>query len=652
MKNLIKNLIRNQYTPLTLFILSGILSDALLRALTLKEIFYWKPIAASMAILTFLSIFPLLMNYRRMEKIFTVLSFFVAVLSSANYLYYKHFDSFISFSIIHQVQFLGKMAGSVSSTLDIKVLLFLIPPMGFVLGMKKLKKINYFNKMERQGYTVNLLRPLSMGILCLLSVLMTLTSTDYSRLVKQWNRPYLLQNLGVFSYTIADAVKSAVGPSTVLAQLDDEVIEEYVDNLIDSNTDKDGEEQVQTTINYKDIFKGRDVYVIHYESAQTFARDLEYGDGAVTPFLNKMAEEGLSFNNFYPQHSVGTSSDSEFTFNTSLYPINNGTVFMSHFDREFLTLQHLLKDEGYFSVSMHGNNGDFWNRNVMHQTLGYDNYFSKNDYIIDEEIGLGLSDKSFFRQSVEKIKNLKAEKGKVIATLITLTNHYPFDDVEKYGQFGVGHLEGTVIGNYLKSYHYADTALESFITQMDEEGLLDNAVVVLYGDHHAQIPAADYELLYNYNPLTDGYYTAEDSEYTSIENISRRKIFRTPFIIWTKDRAVDMEVNTPMGMVDALPTLGNMLGVLNEYQLGTDVMNTDENRVIFPDGSWIDDSHYYSASSTTYYDLLGNQVEEDDILLSKTHEVEEKLLLSNTMLNGDVIRMRRESKIDNHNFTE
>lgn len=53
---------------------------------------------------------------------------------------------------------------------------------------------------------------------------------------------------------------------------------------------------------------------------------------AYTPFLKKLSLESLFFNNFYPQHSLGTSSDSEFTFSTSLYLINNRKVFIDHAD--------------------------------------------------------------------------------------------------------------------------------------------------------------------------------------------------------------------------------------------------------------------------------------------------------------------------------
>ena len=131
---------------------------------------------------------------------------------------------------------------------------------------------------------------------------------------------------------------------------------------------------------------------------QTFPMYLSFNDEEVTPNLNKLAEEGIFFSNFYSQVGVGTSSDAEFTFNTSLMPSTKGTVFVNYFDREYVSTPKLLKEKGYYTFSMHGNTGEFWNRNTMHENLGYDKFYSKDSYVIDETIGLGLSDKSFFSQ--------------------------------------------------------------------------------------------------------------------------------------------------------------------------------------------------------------------------------------------------------------
>lgn len=87
-----------------------------------------------------------------------------------------------------------------------------------------------------------------------------------------------------------------------------------------------------------------------------------------------------------------------------------------------------------------------------------------------------------------------------------LSNHTPFDDLDKYGEFPVDYkinivnedgieeeitrpyMEGTSMGNYLKSVHYADAAIGEFIAGLETEGLLKDTVIVIYGDHDARLP--------------------------------------------------------------------------------------------------------------------------------------------------------------------
>src|SRR5574344_1948775 len=100
--------------------------------------------------------------------------------------------------------------------------------------------------------------------------------------------------------------------------------------------------------------------------------------------------------------------DTELTFNTSLLPASSGTVFVSYWDRLYsYSTQNLLKQKGYYTFSMHGNNCTMWNRNNMYPSLGYDKFYCYKDaYNIDDVIGIGLSDKSFFRQSTDIIADI------------------------------------------------------------------------------------------------------------------------------------------------------------------------------------------------------------------------------------------------------
>lgn len=78
---------------------------------------------------------------------------------------------------------------------------------------------------------------------------------------------------------------------------------------------------------------------------QEFVMKLKFNNKEVTPNLNRLSREGIFFSNFYSQVGVGTSSDAEFTFNTSLMPSTKGTVFVNFFDREYVAIPKLLKEK-------------------------------------------------------------------------------------------------------------------------------------------------------------------------------------------------------------------------------------------------------------------------------------------------------------------
>ena len=185
---------------------------------------------------------------------------------------------------------------------------------------------------------------------------------------------------------------------------------------------------------------------------------------------------------------------------------------------------------------MHGNVGDFWNRLKMHKSLGYDKFYYKDYYKIDETIGFsgtGLSDKSFFKQSVPIIKKVSEQENKPFyATLITLSNHTPWDDLDlmdkfptdykiktKSGTVSRTYLEGTIMGNYFRSVHYADQAIGQFIEELDKSGLLENTVIIIYGDHDARLSSEYYNILYNYDPINDKLLTEKDAKYKKIDEL-------------------------------------------------------------------------------------------------------------------------------------
>ena len=178
------------------------------------------------------------------------------------------------------------------------------------------------------------------------------------------------------------------------------------------------------------------------------------------------------------------------------------------------------------------------------------------------------------------------------------------------------YLEDKALGRYIKALNYMDKCIGEFLDNMDKEGLLDNTVIVIYGDHDARISKNHYDYMYNYDAKLDKVLNEDDEGYIEFNDYDYELSKKVPLIIWSKDLEESKEISTPMGMIDVLPTLGNMLNVYNKYALGTDIMgiNNNDNVVVFKDGSYVTSKIYYSAKNNEAYTLSNGVINEDYIL--------------------------------------
>ena len=170
-----------------------------------------------------------------------------------------------------------------------------------------------------------------------------------------------------------------------------------------------------------------------------------------------------------------------------------------------------------------------------------------------------------------------------------LTNHTPFYNEGKVN-FDVGDLEGTIIGDYIKLVHYADEAIGELFNKLDKENLLDDIVIVLYGDHDAKLKTSDYEAYLKYV-----YNIDEKLDFYGYEDLTK-----VPLLIWTKDKLVSGRVDNIMSSLDVTPTLANMLGFESKYALGNDIFSVEDNIVVFPNGNFRTDKIYYNSQLGEY----------------------------------------------------
>ena len=643
------------------FVITGVINASLLRAFcmpTLESIFSIQAFLADAAVVIIIGSFGYFLKPKHRFLYYMIFNIFLTAICMINSVYYTYYTSFASISMLSLTQYVGEVGDAVTeNVIQLKDLIYIIGPIVMFFINRKLKKQNYYKRIEvrserkKKAFTTLITGACIAGVF-----LLTLTPTDISRLLKQWNKEYIVQCFGIYVYQGNDVI-STIQPTINSMFGYDKANKNFIEYF-------EGKENVQTN-EYTNIFEGKNVLVIHAESMQTNPMYLTFNGQEVTPNLNKLAREGMFFSNYYSQVSVGTSSDAELTFNTSLMPTKSGTAFVSYSDRTYISTPSLLKEKGYYTFSMHANNGDFWNRRVMHNSLGYEKFYSKADYKITDEsiIGLGLNDHEFFTQSVEKLKKIDSKHDNWYGLMIMLSNHTPFSDTDKYGEFDVDiketitnpdgtteevsypYLEGTKLGNYYKSYHYADSALGHLIDELDNAGLLEDTVLVIYGDHDARISKKEYNYQNNYDKEEDELLDKDDENYVEYDSYQYELGRKVPFIIWTKDMKgtkLNQEIPNVMGMYDAMPTLGNMLGFYNEYALGHDIFNIkDKNIVVFPNGNWVTNKVYYNSQKGEYLSLVNEAVSEEEI--KNNNDYATKLLdVSNDIIVFDLLKPKEE----------
>ena len=381
---------------------------------------------------------------------------------------------------------------------------------------------------------------------------------------------FLTNHINDVFYSVMDSISaSSITPEEVIQQ-----VEEI-------------KETPAVTDRYQGIAKGKNLIVIQIESLQNFVIGATYNGQEITPNLNKLiSDNSLYFNNYYANIGKGNTSDAEFSTLNSLYPVIDRECYSLYTENTYNGLPWLLRDEGYYAFAVHGYEGSFWNREAAYPYQGFQEFYSQEDLESDEIIGLGISDKSMFRQTVDL---LKQQEGPYFSFIITLTNHHPYEmDEEYYSLELLEEDKGTPFGRYLETVRYTDEAIGEFIEQLKAEGLYEDTVIALYGDHHGLNATMDE----NYKSVTN--FLGKDYDFDEMFNI--------PLIVHIPGSGITETVSTVGGQIDFLPTIANLfdIDIPQPYVLGRDLLNCNEGFVAFTvylfEGSFVKNNVMFEVS--------------------------------------------------------
>ncbi|MEH7303305.1 LTA synthase family protein [Neobacillus drentensis] len=544
-----------------------------------------------------------------------VIEFLMSFLLYANVLFYRFFNDFITLPTLTQTQNFGDVSGSVTSLLRPYDFLFFIDIV-ILIGLLafRLVKIEIKDMNRRK---VSVLFSLSLAISC---ANLSLAEVDRPQLLTRgFDRNYIVKYLGMYNYTIYDAVKSTkASAQRVMANSDDmtEVINYTRSNYAEPNP------------NYFGAGKGMNVIYLHLESMQNFLINYKLNGEEVTPFLNSLVNEKntLYFDNFYHQTGQGKTSDAEFMLENSLYGLPQGSAFTTKGLNTYQAAPAILGQQGYTSAVFHGNSGSFWNRNEIYKSLGYKKFFDGNYYQLNSEdlAEYGLMDKPFYNQSIPLLETLPEP---FYTKFITVSNHYPYPIPAKDATIAPATTGDKSVDQYFQTARYADEALKQFFDYLKQSGLYDRSIIIMYGDH--------YGISENHNKAMKQIIGKEITPFES-SGLQRVPLFiRVPGM----EGGVNHEYG---GQIDILPTLLHLLGTdTKDYvQFGTDLLSDQHDDLVpFRNGDFVSPT-ITSVDGKFYDSTTGMKLEQDKIEEAKKYQksVMQKLALSDKVVNGDLLR--------------
>ncbi|RCW49900.1 LTA synthase family protein [Halanaerobium sp. MA284_MarDTE_T2] len=316
------------------------------------------------------------------------------------------------------------------------------------------------------------------------------------------------------------------------------------------------------------IDKNSNIIFIQVESLDEKMIGYTHNGKEITPFLNSLKEKNMYFENFYAQ-KVNGSFDADLSVLTSLYPVNKSYVFKEIDMANFSSLPKMLKNRGYSTLAFHGNVKTFFNRSEAYPDLGFDVFYSEEDFDKNNSLQdgddktLGINDYDFFDQSVDYLA--EAEKP-FFAYFITLTSHTPFNFYpEAMVRDKFSDIDNIFVRDYFRSVNFVDKSLQMFFKKLEKNDLMENTVVVIYADHESEIDTSE-------------YYSGIDLE--TIRNI--KAPYHIPLFIIHDD--IGAELSSKYGTTtDIAPTVLDIMGwdTLPQQFVGSSLLLEQEKPLLF-----------------------------------------------------------------------
>ena len=331
------------------------------------------------------------------------------------------------------------------------------------------------------------------------------------------------------------------------------------------------------------VLAGKNLLMIMVESLDTWMLTDE-----IAPNLCALQRQSVDFVHHYtPLYLNAGTFATEFTSLSGVIPPISGVSTDAYVENSFpAALPRLFAALGYRVNSFHPANGVIYNRKAIHQNLGFSSYYNYER--------MGMDDYMCDSQMLNGFEEMVSQEQPFFSFIITYSGHGPYD--KSMDNIAGPHLEraraaaeasgvqaeGETREQYVRAIAHimeTDAFIGGLMEKLEEAGLADDTVVLVYGDHYCKY-------------LTDTDFLMR---LKGVEN--RNLLCNTPLFLWSRDlepRRVEKYTST----VDLYPTLCRLFGLEVDlgWFVGEDAFSEGGGLVYWRDSSSYDGESYIDGT--------------------------------------------------------
>ena len=335
------------------------------------------------------------------------------------------------------------------------------------------------------------------------------------------------------------------------------------------------------------------------------------------PFIHGLTENTIKG---YAYASIfgGNTPNSEYEFLTgnTMGFLPESSVGFNLFVRGNLpSIASELKSEGYTTLAMHPYRGTNYRRNIVYPQIGFDTFYTRDDFKNQSYIRNYISDQTLAERIVSEFEKNKETGNPFFSWNVTVQNHGDYfakntKNLDMSITVGNPEVDQTRTKIYVNLIRQSDAMFEYLVDTFSKED--EPVVIVMFGDHQANLGDDTYEYLLG----------KKDEDLTPEERMEKYKI---PFVIWANyDIQEDIIEKTSLNYLYSIlaDRLGFPMTGYQKYLLNL----SEEIPVLCAQGYWTADGSFYELKDqeSPYYDKINeyNILEYNDILGGSSRDLE------------------------------